>query len=109
MRVYRFPLGPWSWDVTVPESIDLPDIADRIRGFFGMLLILGVAAFLSDNRAAISRRVVLWGLALQWGFAVSGVAGAGRNRTSSSRPATGGEIGPGLCHGRRRLRLRELR
>ena len=70
MRVYRFPIGPWSWDVTVPESIDLPDIADRVRGFFGMLAILGVAAFLSDNRQAISRRVVLWGLALQWGFAL---------------------------------------
>jgi concentrative nucleoside transporter, CNT family len=70
MRVYRFPLGPLSWDITVPESIDLADIADRVRGFFGMLLILAVAAFLSDNRAAISRRVVLWGLALQWGFAV---------------------------------------
>jgi CNT family concentrative nucleoside transporter len=70
VRVYRLPIGPWSWDVTVPESVDLPDIADRIRGFFGMLAILGVAAFLSDNRQAISRRVVLWGLALQWGFAL---------------------------------------
>jgi CNT family concentrative nucleoside transporter len=70
VRVYRVPIGPWSWDVTVPESVDLPDIADRIRGFFGMLAILGVAAFLSDNRQAISRRVVLWGLALQWGFAL---------------------------------------
>jgi CNT family concentrative nucleoside transporter len=70
VRVYRVPIGPWSWDVTVPESVDLPDIADRIRGCFGMLAILGVAAFLSDNRQAISRRVVLWGLALQWGFAL---------------------------------------
>ena len=70
MRVYRFPIGPWSWDVTVPESVDLPDIADRVRGFFGMLVILGVAVFLSDNRQAISRRVVFWGLALQWGFAL---------------------------------------
>jgi hypothetical protein len=70
VRVYRFPIGPWSWDITVPESVDLPDIADRVRGFFGMLLILGVAVFLSDHRAAISKRVVLWGLALQWGFAL---------------------------------------
>jgi CNT family concentrative nucleoside transporter len=29
-----------------------------------------VAAYLSDNRRAISRRVVLWGLGLQWGFAL---------------------------------------
>lgn len=70
VRVYRFPIGPWSWDVTVPESVDLADIADRVRGFFGMLLILGVAAYLSDHREAISRRVILWGLALQWGFAL---------------------------------------
>jgi CNT family concentrative nucleoside transporter len=65
VRLYRFPIGPWSWDVSVPESVDLPDIVDRFRGFLGMLAILGVAAFLSDNRQAISRRVVLWGLALQ--------------------------------------------
>jgi concentrative nucleoside transporter, CNT family len=70
VRIYRLPIGPWTWEFTVPDSIDLPDIADRIRGFLGMLAILGVAAFLSDNRSAISRRVVLWGLALQWGFAL---------------------------------------
>jgi CNT family concentrative nucleoside transporter len=70
VRIYRLPIGPWSWEITVPESVDLPDIADRLRGFFGMLAILGVASFLSDNREAISRRVVLWGLALQWGFAL---------------------------------------
>jgi CNT family concentrative nucleoside transporter len=33
-----------------------------------MMAILGVAVFLSDNRRAISGRVVFWGLALQWGF-----------------------------------------
>jgi CNT family concentrative nucleoside transporter len=70
MRVYRLPLGPWSWEISVPDSIDLPDIADRFRGLFGMFAILGVAVFLSDNRQAISRRVVLWGLVLQWGFAL---------------------------------------
>ena len=69
-RAYRLSLGPWSWQFSVPESVDLPDIFDRVRGFFGMLAILGVASFLSDNRQAISRRVVLWGLALQWGFAL---------------------------------------
>jgi len=35
-----------------------------------MALILGVAFFLSENRRAISRRVVFWGLALQWAFAL---------------------------------------
>src|SRR5271170_5042648 len=57
-RAYRLSLGPWSWQFSAPESIDLPDIIDRIRGLFGMLLILAVAAYLSDTRQAISRRVV---------------------------------------------------
>ena len=69
-RLYRVSLGPWSHDIEVPESIDLFDIADRIRAFAGMLMILGVAVFLSDNRRAISGRVIFWGLALQWGFAL---------------------------------------
>ena len=67
---YQFSLGPWSGEFSVPESIDLFDIADRIRGVFGMLAILGVAIFLSDNRRAISGRVVFWGLVLQWVFAL---------------------------------------
>ena len=62
--------APGHGEFSVPESLDLLDIADRVRGFFGMLAILGVAVFLSDNRRAISRRVVFWGLALQWGFAL---------------------------------------
>ena len=68
--VYQVSARSWSRDVSVPESLDLLDIADRVRGFLGMFAILGVAVFLSENRRAISRRVVLWGLALQWGFAV---------------------------------------
>ncbi len=69
-RIYQVSLGPWSWRFSAPESLDLLDIADRIRGLFGMFAILGVAAFLSDNRRAISMRVVFWGLLLQWGFAL---------------------------------------
>jgi CNT family concentrative nucleoside transporter len=69
-RTYQLSLGPWSWRFSVPESVDLEDIADRVRGVFGILAILGVGVFLSDNRRAISFRVVFWGLALQWGFAL---------------------------------------
>ncbi len=69
-RIYQVSLGPWTWRFSAPESLDLLDIADRIRGLFGMLAILGVAVFLSDNRRAISGRVVFWGLVLQWGFAL---------------------------------------
>ena len=42
---------------------------DRFRGFLGIVAILGLAFALSNNRRAISRRVVFWGLALQWAFA----------------------------------------
>jgi CNT family concentrative nucleoside transporter len=69
-RGYQVTLGPWTWQFSAPESVDLFDIADRVRSVFGMLAILGVAVFLSDNRRAISGRVVFWGLALQWTFAL---------------------------------------
>ncbi|MFI5454592.1 MAG: NupC/NupG family nucleoside CNT transporter [Isosphaerales bacterium] len=69
-RPYQISLGPWSLQFSVPESLDLLDLVDRVRGFFGMLAILGVAVFLSENRRAISRRVVFWGITLQWVFAI---------------------------------------
>ena len=43
---------------------------DRFRGFLGIAAILGLAVALCEDRRAISRRVVFWGLALQWGFAL---------------------------------------
>ncbi len=69
-RSYRVSLGPWAGEFSVPEWVDVQDIMDRIRGLFGMFAILAAAVFLSDNRRAISRRVVFWGLALQWGLAL---------------------------------------
>jgi concentrative nucleoside transporter, CNT family len=69
-RSYRVSIGPWSGDFSVPEWLDILDVTDRLRGFVGMFAILAAAVFLSDNRSAISRRVVIWGLALQWGFAL---------------------------------------
>jgi CNT family concentrative nucleoside transporter len=69
-QTYRISLGPWSTRVSLPESIDLFDLVDRLRGIVGVLAILGAAAFLSENRRAISGRVVFWGLALQIGFAL---------------------------------------
>lgn len=44
-------------------------LADRLRGLLGIVVILGVVFTLSTNRRAISRRVLFWGLALQWAFA----------------------------------------
>ena len=69
-REYRVTLGPWSGTLSLPESVDLLDLVDRVRGFLGIVAILSAAVFLSENRRAISRRVVFWGLALQWGFAI---------------------------------------
>jgi concentrative nucleoside transporter, CNT family len=45
-------------------------IAERLRGFVGIAVILGTAFALSTDRRAISRRVVFWGLTLQWAFAL---------------------------------------
>ncbi len=42
----------------------------RLRGLFGMLVLLGIAFVLSNNRRAISWRVVGWGMALQAIFAL---------------------------------------
>ncbi|WP_205678778.1 NupC/NupG family nucleoside CNT transporter [Aquisphaera insulae] len=69
-RGYKLQLGGWSARFSLPESIDLVDLVDRARGFVGMLAILGVAVFLSENRRAISGRIVFWGLILQWTFAI---------------------------------------
>jgi concentrative nucleoside transporter, CNT family len=43
---------------------------DRGRGLVGIVVILGLAYALSEHRRAISRRVLFWGLALQWVFAL---------------------------------------
>ncbi|MDG3003833.1 NupC/NupG family nucleoside CNT transporter [Paludisphaera mucosa] len=67
---YRLTLGPWSLRFSAPEDVDLFDWADRLRGLVGMALILAIAVYLSTDRRAISRRVVFWGLALQWLFAI---------------------------------------
>ncbi|HWE40808.1 MAG TPA: nucleoside transporter C-terminal domain-containing protein [Isosphaeraceae bacterium] len=50
--------------------MSIADHADRLRGFLGIATILALAVLLSEDRRAISKRVVAWGLTLQWGFAV---------------------------------------
>lgn len=69
-RGYQVTLGPWTWQFSTPESVDLLDVADRARSVLGMAALLAVVVFLSDDRRAISGRVVFWGLALQWVFAL---------------------------------------
>jgi CNT family concentrative nucleoside transporter len=43
---------------------------ERFQSVLGIVAILGLAFALSTDRKAISRRVVLWGLGLQWIFAL---------------------------------------
>jgi CNT family concentrative nucleoside transporter len=45
-------------------------VLNRFRGLAGIVAILGVAYVLSVDRRAISRRVVFWGMLLQWAFAL---------------------------------------
>ena len=45
-------------------------ITERLQSFGGILAILGLVYLLSTNRRAISKRVVFWGLTLQWLFAM---------------------------------------
>lgn len=42
----------------------------RFTGLLGIVVILGIAYLLSNNRKAINPRIVLWGLGLQWFFAL---------------------------------------
>jgi len=58
----------------VPGAVALPaadlNLAGRAQSVVGILAILGLVTLLSSNRRAISRRVVFWGLVLQWAFAL---------------------------------------
>lgn len=56
-------------NTTLPKPAPPVATFDRVRSALGMLLILGGCVAFSTNRQAISRKVVLWGLGLQWLFA----------------------------------------
>jgi concentrative nucleoside transporter, CNT family len=43
---------------------------DRLMGILGIFVILGIGVLLSNNRKAINKKLVLWGLGLQIGFAI---------------------------------------
>src|SRR2546425_10884698 len=45
-------------------------LGQRLTGLLGIALIPGIGVALSRTRRAISRRVVVWGIGLQLGFAV---------------------------------------
>lgn len=52
---------------TTPAPVET---LERLRGLLGIVVILGLAFALSTDRRAISRRVLFWGLILQWAFAL---------------------------------------
>jgi CNT family concentrative nucleoside transporter len=52
------------------RGLDALGALGRFQGLLGIVAILATAYLLSDNRKAISRRVLFWGLALQWVFAL---------------------------------------
>ena len=43
---------------------------DRFFGIIGILVLLSIAYGMSNNRKAVSKRIVLWGLGLQLIFAI---------------------------------------
>ncbi len=43
---------------------------ERLQSALGIVAILGLVTLLSTDRRAISKRVVIWGLLLQWAFAL---------------------------------------
>ncbi len=43
---------------------------DRLLGFVGLLVFIGICWLLSTNRKAVSWKLVAWGVGLQFGFAI---------------------------------------
>ncbi|WP_435015870.1 NupC/NupG family nucleoside CNT transporter [Tundrisphaera sp. TA3] len=52
-----------------PAAPEVVGMAARFQGLLGIAAVLAVAVLLSADRRSISRRVLFWGLALQWAFA----------------------------------------
>ncbi len=71
MRRWRWAaLGLASLVVGAGATSSVSFSSDKLRGLAGIAAILGLAMALSENRRAIRRRTVIWGLVLQWGFAL---------------------------------------
>jgi CNT family concentrative nucleoside transporter len=56
--------------VPVAAPVVPVSILERLQSVAGIVAILGLVTALSSDRRAISRRVVVWGLLLQWAFAL---------------------------------------
>jgi concentrative nucleoside transporter, CNT family len=62
--------SPLAVSIGGSRSVEPVAVADRLRGFVGIVAILALAYALSTDRRAVSGRVLFWGLALQWAFAL---------------------------------------
>jgi CNT family concentrative nucleoside transporter len=70
-REYWVGIGPYHlFTIKLPGEHTAGAIFERLRGLIGIVVILGVAWLASVNRRAIAPRVLLWGLGLQWAFAL---------------------------------------
>ncbi len=43
---------------------------NNLSGFIGIFILLGIALLISNNRSKVNYRIILWGLGLQWFFAI---------------------------------------
>ncbi|WP_422925836.1 NupC/NupG family nucleoside CNT transporter [Singulisphaera sp. PoT] len=69
-EIYEFELGGRKLSLRMPDDEQSQRIFDRVRCGFGILIILGIAGAMSSHPQMVSRRVVFWGLVLQWIFAL---------------------------------------
>jgi concentrative nucleoside transporter, CNT family len=71
-RAQPAPPAPLTQQTPTPEAPQAArrSLGSRLTGFFGLIVILGIAIAFSRNRRAISWRVVAWGVGLQLVFAI---------------------------------------
>lgn len=67
---FQVNIGPWNIAIRMPKDPKSQLTFDRVRGFVGILCVLGVAYALSEDRRAVTWRILFWGLFLQWAFAL---------------------------------------
>ncbi|MHC5541762.1 NupC/NupG family nucleoside CNT transporter, partial [Singulisphaera rosea] len=67
---FQVNVGPWNIAIRMPKDPQSQLTFDRVRGFVGILCVLGLAYALSEDRRAVSWRILFWGLFLQWAFAL---------------------------------------
>lgn len=74
------PPTPWSWRIGIAAGVGLlgllayllhESLGSRFQAGMGILCFLGIAAFFSKSLQSVSRKTLLWGIALQFVLAVA--------------------------------------